>query len=146
MLHSPARKVTRNNFITELLSPPTSRATSSEPTYVVHPTSRKENGFSGTRNECFPFIRKKAGSHCIVVQILHLTQGSTASLGKLTVAQLVKTFPRFYTTLQFIAVFKEACWWPQSWARLISISTHLSRAYICHTSHSPWSYHLNNTW
>ena len=117
LLQSPARKVTRNNFITEFLSPPISVAISSEPTYVTRSISRKENGFSGTRNEWFPFIRKYVGSHRTFVKILHLTQWSTASLRKLTVAQLVKIFPRFYATRKFITVFKGACWWPQSWAR-----------------------------
>ena len=104
LLQSPARKVTRNNFITEPLSPPVSVAISFEPMYVTHSISRKENGFSGTPNVWFPFIRKEGGSHRTVVKILHLTQWSRALLGKLTVAQLVKVFPRFYATRKFITV------------------------------------------
>jgi hypothetical protein len=76
-----------------MLSAPVSVAISSEPTYVMHSISRKEKEFSGTLNVRFPFIRKEVGSHRTVVQILDLTQWSTASLGKLTVAQLVKIFP-----------------------------------------------------
>jgi len=91
-----------------MLSPPVSVAISSEPMHVMHTISRKENGFGGTSNEWFPFIRKEGGSQRIVVQILHLTQWSTASLGKLTVAQLDKIFPRFYATPQFITVFEGA--------------------------------------
>jgi hypothetical protein len=112
-------------------------AISPEPTYVMNSISRKENGFRGTRNECFPFIRKEVGSHRTVVQILHLTQWSRAFLGKLTVAQLVKIFPRFYTTRKFITLFKGASGWPQSLSQIITISTHLSRAHICHIPHSP---------
>jgi hypothetical protein len=49
----------------------------------------------------------------------NMTPCSCVRLGKVTVLHLVKTFPAFYWTRTFIAVFTADCHVSLSWARLI---------------------------
>jgi len=48
-----------------------------------------------------------------------VTTSSRVLLEKLTVTQLVKTFPAFYRTQRLITVFTKAWHWSLSWARCI---------------------------
>jgi hypothetical protein len=59
---------------------------------------------------------------------IQLTPWNIALLEKLTVTQLVKTFPAFYGSRRYIIIFTRAHYWSLSWSRRIQLTNSMEQS------------------